>query len=204
MSREECYICRRARVACLCGRIEKQANTIKVIILQHPDEVSNPKGSAIIAKLGLQQYQCWVGEDFTDHEGLCGLLERSSEDILLLYPAEQAQELSVIQAEQVKYLLIIDATWRKAKRIWECNPQLQSLNCARLNSSTASNYRIRKVPEQGYLATVEALVECLRLLEKKPASYQPLLVLFDEMIDYQIQGMGNDVFERNYEGKVQD
>jgi len=198
MSREVCYTCRRAKVACLCGRIEKQANRIKVIILQHPDEVSNPKGSAIIAKLGLQQVQCWVGEDFTEHADLNRLINASAADMLVLYPAEASENVALVEGRQVKYLLIIDATWRKAKRIWGCNPQLHDLRCAKLMLDKGSNYRIRKISEQGYLSTIEAAVEGLRLLEKKPQAYQPLLALFDEMINYQIQSMGSEVFKRNY------
>jgi len=205
MSREVCYCCRRAKVACLCGRIEKQANTIEIIILQHPDEVSNPKGSAIIAKLGLQQYQCWVGEDFTDHRELNKLIENAAHEMLVLYPAEQAEDLRPglprLKAP-VKYCLIIDATWRKARRIWQSNPQLHSLRCAKLMTDKDSNYRIRKVPQQGYLSTVESVVEGLRLLEDQPLAYQPLLMLFDEMIDYQIQSMGRQVFERNYDDEA--
>ncbi len=199
MSREVCYTCRRAKVACLCKRIEKQTNRISVTVLQHPDEVNNPKGSAIIAKLGLKEYQCWVGEDFTQHRGLSELLKTVADDVLLLYPAEQAEVLLAGRAEQVKHLLIIDATWRKARRIWECNPQLKLLRCAKLAADRSSNYRIRKVPQAGYLSTIESVVEALRVLEGKADAYQPLLQLFDEMIDYQIQSMGSEVFERNYD-----
>lgn len=200
MSREVCYICRRAKVACLCDRIEPQANSVNVIILQHPDEVSNAKGSAIIAKLGLQQYQCWVGEDFTRHRNLNHLIKTAAADMLVLYPAEQAQGLQLMPVGQVKHLLIIDATWRKAKRIWQINPQLRHLNSAKLVTDKASNYRIRKVPEPGYLSTIEAIVESLRWLECKPQAYQPLLTLFEEMIDFQIKSMGRGAFEQNYKG----
>lgn len=185
----------------MCGRIEKQANRIKVIILQHPDEVSNPKGSAIIAKLGLQQVECWVGEDFSEHADLNNLIKMATANMLVLYPSEQAENVALVDGQTVKTLLIIDATWRKAKRIWHSNPQLHSLRCAKLITDRASNYRIRKVPEQSHFSTVEAVVEGLRVLEDKSQAYQPLLTLFDEMIDYQIQNMGRGVFERNYLGE---
>jgi tRNA-uridine aminocarboxypropyltransferase len=200
MSREFCYVCHRAKVACLCGRIKKQANQIKIIVLQHPDEADHTKGSAIIAELGLQQYQCWKGENFKQHTLLNELISREANEMIVLYPAEQAQELTMTLLPKVKYLLIIDATWRKAKRIWECNPQLQRLRCAKLTTGLNSNYRIRKVPGQGYLSTVESIVEGLRVLEDCPKAYQPMLTLFDEMIDFQIASMGNEVYGRNYEG----
>jgi len=156
MSREVCYVCHRAKVACLCGRIERQANQIKVIVLQHPDEARHAKGSAIIAELGLRQYQCWVGENFTQHEKLNALIKNRADEIRVLYPAEQALELGAVNNSPVEYLIIIDATWRKARRIWECNTHLHGLMCVALSAEKTSNYRIRKVPQVGYLSTVES------------------------------------------------
>ncbi len=198
MSREMCYTCRRAKIACLCGRIEKQANKIKVIVLQHPDETKHSKGSAIIAELGLKQYACFVGENFQQHAQLNALLHASANELLVLYPAQHAINLTAGKSGDFKYLLIIDATWRKAKRIWECNPQLHKLPCMKLKQLEGSNYRIRKAPQVGYLSTVESIVAGLRLLEGEDNGYQPLLTLFDEMIDFQITNMGEETFKNNY------
>jgi len=199
MSREVCYTCHRAKVACLCGRIEKQSNQIKIIVLQHPDEVKNSKGSVIIAELGLKQYESWAGEDFRENKALNELIRNYADEILVLYPAKQAVELKGKMGKKAKYLIIIDATWRKARRIWETNQQLHKLKCVKLETDILSNYRIRKVPQQGYLSTVESIVEGLRVLEVKPDGYQPLLDLFYEMVDYQIAKMGKEVFIKNYE-----
>jgi len=202
MSREVCYVCKRAKVACLCGRIKPQANQLKVIVLQHPDEARHAKGSAIIAELGLQQYQCWVGEDFTQHAQLNALIENQADKIRVLYPAEQAVEwLPRNQSGNklsVAYLIVIDATWRKARRIWESNGQLHALSCVKLSPKKASNYRIRKVPQVGYLSTVESIVEGLRQIEGQAQAYQPLLDLFDEMVDFQIESMGEMIYRENY------
>jgi DTW domain-containing protein YfiP len=198
MSREFCYNCHRAKVACLCDRIEKQINRVNVIVLQHPDEANNPKGSAIIAKLGLKQYKCWKGEDFSQNRAFKELIDTVAEDILLLYPSEQATELCVAEATNIKYLLVIDATGRKARRIWEKNPCLHSLKTARLAQNISSNYRIRKAPRTGYLSTVESIVVALRELELQPQAYKPLLQLFDEMIDFQIKNMGSETYKENY------
>ena len=201
MPREVCYTCRRAKIACLCGRIEPQANQVKVVVLQHPDETNNAKGSAIIAELGLKQYQRWVGEDFKQHKGLKELLKQHESEVLVLYPAQQAIELTANRERKFRYLLIIDATWRKAKRIWETNPQLHGLTCMKLASHQGSNYRIRKAPQAEYLSTVESIVVGLNLLEGSDTAYQPLLALFDEMIDFQIENMGPELYKHNYEEK---
>jgi len=126
------------------------------------------------------------------------LIGASAEEMLLLYPSEQATELRVEQGVDIKYLLVIDATWRKARRIWEKNPCLHSLKTVRLKQDMSSNYRIRKAPQIGYLSTVESIVGALRVLEQQPQGYKPLLQLFDEMIDFQIRSMGSDIYKENY------
>lgn len=202
MSRAFCYQCRRAKVTCLCGRIEKQPNEIKIIVLQHRSEVSNPKGSAIIAELGLQKYQRWVADDFSNHEGLNALLTGHLSQVAVLYPTEGAEELNQHWQPnadlKINHLIIIDATWRKAKKIWELCPELHKLPTIRLSFEQISNYRIRKVPGDGYLSTVESIVEALRSLESRPQAYQALLDLFAEMIDFQIEKMGEHTYLKNY------
>lgn len=200
MSRAFCYQCHRAKVACLCGRVEKQANQVKLIVLQHPDEASNKKATAIIAELGLQQYQLWRGEDFTQHAELGRLLTDKANKLGILYPAEEAELLvdTLPGRTEIEYLIVIDATWRKARKIWQLNPQLHKLRALSFDSSRLSDYRIRKEPEAGYLSTLESVVFALRILEDSPQAYQGLLELFAEMIDFQIKQMGEDIYKRNY------
>jgi len=205
MSRAFCYQCHRAKVACLCGRIEKQPNQIKLIVLQHPDEASNKKATAIIAELGLQQYQRWVGEDFTEHGELKQLLENKQGKLAVLYPADNAEKLDVqiesTAATSIEVLIIIDGTWRKAHKIWQLNPQLHQLKAFTFNEVRSSDYRIRKEPEAGCLSTVESIVFALRILERNTQAYQGLLDLFIEMVDFQIGKMGERTYEQNYQNK---
>jgi len=205
MSRAFCYQCHRAKVACLCGRIEKQPNQIKLVVLQHPDEASNKKATAIIAELGLQQYQRWVGEDFTGHDGLNQLLENKQGKLAVLYPAENAQKLDFqiepTATSSIEALIVIDGTWRKAHKIWQLNPQLHQLQAFTFNEVYSSDYRIRKEPQAGCLSTVESIVFALRLLERDTQAYQELLDLFIEMVDFQIAKMGEGRYEQNYQNK---
>lgn len=168
-------------------------------MLQHPDEVSNPKGSAIIAELGLEQYSVWVGEDFSKHEELNQILKHQTERTAIMFPAGKAEILATRKDNWTpENLIVIDATWRKAKKIWQLNPQLHSLKAFTFSETEQSDYRIRKAPEQGYLSTVECIVKALRELEGGSKDYQPLLDLFRQMIDFQIEKMGEETFQRNY------
>lgn len=191
-------------VACLCGRIEPQGNEVSIVVLQHPDEAKNAKGSAIIAELGLQQYVRWQGEDFRQHSGLNTLI--AEDDVAILFPTPGAKVLQSMSGDQrraVRRLVVIDASWRKARKIWAMNPQLHSLPQLCFGAGEVSGYRIRKIPREGYLSTVESIVVALRMLEARPGAYQGLIDLFDEMIDFQIEQMGESTYREHYSDRLE-
>lgn len=182
-------------------------NDVNVIVLQHPDEIKNAKGSAIIANLYLKNYQSWVGEDFSKHKGLEDLVAKQSDNSFLIYPNENSLTLQTCfgpRGEEVKQkslgcnLIFIDGSWRKAKRIWHSTPCLKQLKSISLTASQNSNYRIRKIPKQGYMSTIESIVACLGYVEGNRDKYRPLQNIFNKMIDAQIESMGDQVFKRNY------
>ena len=186
-------------------------NTLPVYVLQHPDETAHARGTAIIAQLCLQHYQCWVAEDFSSHRELHDLLQRHGDSSLLIYPAAHAEVLDAgegrqefLLSNQPERLIFIDASWRKAKKIWHSTPALQRLACARLQPEQASRYRIRKVPETGYLSTIESIARSLMWLENDQPKYQPLLHIFNRMIERQIDKMGQQTYSQNYEKRDAD
>ena len=177
---------------------------MSVTVLQHPDESRINKGTAIIAKLSLKNYQCWQGEDFSSHKALNALIDFCADNIAIVYPSEQADSvndyLKPDSADRsIKHLIFIDATWRKAKKIWSLSTNLHALSAIKLDAGNISNYRIRKVPADGYLSTIEAVTQCLSDFDGQDKKYQPLLDVFDSMIDYQIDQMGSDTYNKNYE-----
>ena len=201
MSRAYCYRCHRVAASCICQQAQSIENSVSVYVLQHPDETRHSKGTAIIANLSLQNYCCWQGEDFSLHEALNSLIEQESGSCYVVFPSADAillDDLNHTQKRQIKNLIVIDATWRKAKKIWALSRNLHTLPAITLSDDYVSRYRIRKVPADGYLSTVEAISYCLAEIENQSTKYQPMLELFDQIIDEKIDSMGKDVYRKNY------
>jgi len=87
-----CQNCQRPEVACVCKFITPIANDIHVVVLQHPSEISQTKGTVTLLANSLHSCQIIVGENFTDNDDLSQVL--SQYHGVLLYPSEHAQELS--------------------------------------------------------------------------------------------------------------
>lgn len=207
MSRAYCYRCNRVLADCLCDQAEAIDNRLKVIVLQHPDEKKHSKNSAIIASLCLKNYQCWTGENFSDHDELNRSLAENKATTVVVYPAEYATDVNTYLAQvsetgsKISQLVFIDATWRKAKKIWTLSENLHVLPAIKLPADISSNYRIRKLPGQGYLSTAEAIYYSLSIIEDESERYRLMLELFDQMIDRQIEHMGEATYQNNYVSK---
>lgn len=195
MSRAQCPRCLRPQTHCLCPLIPHLDSRTRVLVLQHPSEVSHALNTARLAALGLSNAELIVGEVFED---LPKLLNRPGYQARLLFPAEDAQPLQVyVPNDQPMLLVVPDGTWRKARKMLHLNPLLAALPRVTLTEGGVSRYRLRKAPGPGALSTIEAIVQALDTLEA-PTTFAPLLKPFEALIEGQIAAMGEETFQRNH------
>lgn len=194
--RKTCPRCLRPASACICNWICSIANTPEVLVLQHPLEVINAKGSARLLDLCLQDSRMIEAEQF-DEQLLSSLLQADGKHAVLLYPATTQNEATDLQHEAPEFVLqdhvlenlrlvIIDATWRKSRKMLYLNPVLQQLPRLSLQNMPASHYRIRKAHAPDQLSTLEATCYALMQLEQDEEKYHPLLQAFDGFVGQQM------------------
>lgn len=194
--RPRCGRCLRPASHCLCAYIPNLHNHTHVLVLQHLDEARHPLNTARLAVLGLAKAELLVGETFPQLADKLAVAEQA----LLLFPAEN--ESSVLQAPTVAakastILVVPDGTWRKARRLIRSNPILNTLPRLSLPPGEPSAYRVRKASEPAAVASIEAIVRALHILEPQQ-DFQPLLKPFNKMVAQQIQAMGEDTYRRNH------
>ena len=183
-----CPHCERPLKACLCAWIAPTANETPLLILQHPLEVRQAKGSARLLQLSLRHGQTQVGERF-DQAALQAWLNPphlEPRQTVLLYPAHAdlpAPSVSACELEPAHTrLVVLDGTWRKSLRMLHINPLLQALPRLALQPDAPSRYLIRKAHRPDQLSTLEASCLALAQLEQAPARYAPLLAAFDAFV----------------------
>ena len=192
MSRALCLQCQRPEKACICAFAVNVANHIDVLVLQHPSEVKQSKGTVTLLQQSLSSCEVIVGEDFSQCQLLTERLAYYGDKIALLYPSEQALELSTQSAElvknklsDIKCLIILDGTWKKAYRIFMLNPCLHKIKHIILPQGIASLYQIRKTKKNNALSSLEACCHALIYLENKAENYQALLDSFVKFNQFQ-------------------
>jgi DTW domain-containing protein len=190
MPRLMCPTCLRAHSACICRWVTPTANAVQVLILQHPLELTQAKGSARLLCLSVQQCSLVEGEVF-DQARLQAMLTEAGKHPVLLYPDTVAHSGSAPAAFNTGLmpadicLVVIDATWRKSRKMLHLNPLLQSLPRMGLQGQPASRYHIRKAHQPHQLSTLEATCTALAQLQNSAASFAPLLTAFDGFVAQQ-------------------
>lgn len=172
---------------------------IEVLILQHPLEEKQAKGSARLLHLSLPNSRLLVGEVFEEQQ-LEALLhapfapDEQRKKAVLLYPntADDAHIARPVPIDSTHAepgelrLVVLDGTWRKSRKMLYENPLLQSLPRLELQDTPASQYLIRKAHGAHQLSTLEATCYALMQLEKDSAKYAPLLDAFNGFVAQQL------------------
>lgn len=186
--RPTCPQCARPLRTCLCRWVTPVDNVVEVLILQHPLEVEQAKGSAVLLQRSLLNSRLSTGEQF-DATDLDALLHADGRTSMLLYPDEpgatQTVDKSPIRAEAARLrLVVLDGTWRKSRKLLHLNPALQRLPRLALAEPPPSQYTIRKAHRPDQLSTLEATCLALSQLESAPERYAPLLSAFGGFVGH--------------------
>ena len=178
---------------CLCPWVRPTANVASVLILQHPMEVDQAKGSAKLLTMSLQRVQIEVGEVFDpaalqtwlDAPGPLDPVSGQAQALchVLLHPAEAGSPQPMLNMRPAAIrLIVLDGTWRKSRKMLMCNPLLQTLPRLALRAPPASRYAIRKAHQPDQRSTLEATCQALSQLEEAHERYTPLLEAFDGFV----------------------
>ena len=177
---------------------------MEVIILQHPLEENHAKGSGRLLHLSLSGSTLLVAE--TLNASALAIIGNPARQALLLYPQTNATNatdalvatdaanastkqravdaLPARDRTQLR-LIVLDATWRKSRKMLHLNPVLQALPKLWLRDPPPSRYTIRKAQQTHQRSTLEATCEALHQLGEAPAAIAALLAAFDGFVAQQ-------------------
>jgi DTW domain-containing protein YfiP len=182
-----CPNCLRPQATCICAWVVPVQSAAQVLILQHPMEVANAKNSGRLLHLCLPGSWLEVGESFD-------ALPVGARRAVLLYPETPGDRSLGIapappfdpswRADELT-LVVLDATWRKSRKMLYLNPALQAMPRLPLRRTPPSHYLIRKAHKPDQLSTLEATAYALAQLEGDEHKYDALIAAFDSFVAQQ-------------------
>jgi DTW domain-containing protein YfiP len=155
----------------------------------HPKEARQRTGTGRMTHLLLRNSDLFVGIDFTQDERIKALLTDPSLVPMILFPCPVATALvgAVTKADwRIPLIFVLDGTWYTARRILAESPNLSALPRVSFESSRRSRFRFKKQPEEQCLSTIEAVDECIAILEPENIERIRLMQAFDIFVERQL------------------
>lgn len=190
--RPSCIVCNRPLTTCLCPLVSAVANHAMLVILQHPQEAKEAKNTGQLLHLCLQNSQLFIGETFSE-DFFTPFTSPDVQDFLLYPDTPDEKSLGLDSPPKLDLdscrssgkrmrLWVLDATWRKSRKMLYLNRHLQSLPRLSLHNCPPSIYTIRKAHSENQLSTLEASCYALGELEQNAVDYSPVLGAFAQFI----------------------
>lgn len=196
--RDTCRDCRQPQACCYCAQVEPFVAPMRFAILPHPKEALNRTATGRLAHLCLED-SLWIpGWDFKGDPRIDGLLADPRYHSVLLYPGEDAVDLSkpgeaahrALRPEGQRLLVfVIDGTWQTSRKTLRRSPNLRELPRVSFTPRAPSRFDIRRQPRPDCYSTCEAVYETIAHFgeERLTAQAGTLLRALDWMVQRELE-----------------
>ncbi|WP_254275800.1 tRNA-uridine aminocarboxypropyltransferase [Halomonas sp. 3H] len=167
-----CPGCHLPELNCLCPYMARAVSDTRVWLLTHPMEHHKPTNTGRLIRDVLPDTEVFTWYRTTPDERLLALLEDERYAPFVIFPDDQPDYAdrvvgidAVAEAKAagwVPALILLDGTWRQARRIFRKSPYLDRLPVLPLRTERLTRYRLRKPASPAHLCTAEVAAELLR------------------------------------------
>lgn len=168
---KRCEHCLLARQACICSWQPTLSSAVGMCLIMHPLEPLKPTNTGRLIADCLPATHAFVWSRTETDPQLEQLLADPQWQPYIVFPAEYAQPGQTVVQDLASrpiqgkrpLLIILDATWTQARKMFRKSPCLTSLPILSLRTEQLSRYRLRRSCREEHLCTVEVAAACLAL-----------------------------------------
>lgn len=175
-NRLPCPDCRLPRSHCICALRERTPTAAGVCLIYHAEEPGRSSNTGHLVEECILPTFSFVWSRTRPPEGLVELLTSAQWAPQLIFPGEYSLPGQVVHScciesrASAPLLVVIDATWSQARKIFRHSPYLQCLPCVSLVPPGPSRYRLRRSRRSDHLCTAEVIELCLQQLGETRAA----------------------------------
>jgi DTW domain-containing protein YfiP len=166
---ERCPRCLLLLRVCLCAAIPTVVTRTRIVIVRHHLERWRSSNSGRLAHLALPN------SEIVEHGGRSVAALPPLDGAWLVFP--EGEPVTAAPVPPPRQLVVLDATWSQARRMYRKLAALRGLPILRLPDAPMPAARLRESPAPGRVSTLEAIARALRLVEGDAAA-EPLEALF--------------------------
>ncbi len=156
-----CPVCWVKQEHCVCPLVPQVPTRTRVLFVRHEREAAKSTGTARIAQLALPHHAL-VSYGDVPTEADAALAAMDLAGAAVLFPAEPPAPWPL---EPPRTLVIIDGTWRQARKMMKKLPALAHLPRLALPPKPEPVLRLREGTLEGGRSTLEAVADALRTWE---------------------------------------
>ena len=167
-----CEGCNLPVLNCLCPYKVKAESVAQVWLLTHPLEHFKPTNTGRLIGDVITTTQVFTWYRTAPDAQLVALLKDPRYAPFVIFPDDQpdyADRVVGIDAvhaakaqARIPVFIILDGTWRQARRMFRKSPYLDGLPVLPLKTERETRYRLRKPASKAHLCTAEVAIELLR------------------------------------------
>jgi DTW domain-containing protein YfiP len=161
---KRCARCRIGVEHCICEVIPEVELDFAFWIVLHKQELEKPTNTANLIQQMLPSTRIFFWERKSPDVELLKLLEDPKYAPCILFPGEEAVPWEKAQYKKGKKVafILLDGTWKQARKIYNHSPYLQKLPVVMLQDAGLSEYCLRKQSDPRHLSTVEVAMEVVQ------------------------------------------
>jgi len=176
---DSCTKCGLPIITCICNKSSKIKTSAQIWILSTEREFYRPSNTARLLKLiNPDSTEIFLWERTKKPQKLMAYINDEKYETYLLFPVEdelvQCRKVENISTGKIPAFILIDGTWKEARKILRKSDYLNKLPRISLAPNFKSQYDLRRGVTDGNLCTIEAAIEVLKInneIENSQAIY---------------------------------
>lgn len=182
-----CEHCLLARDHCICmARPTVESHSAFCFVMYHGESLKPSNTGRLIADV-VPDNHAFLWQRTQADPALLALLGNPRYAPIVVFPHEYAEpercihqpaDLPAVASGKIPLFVMLDGTWREAKKMFRSSPYLAGLPVLGVQPSQASAYLMRDAAHAHQLSTVEVGIELLRLARDNAAA-EALATYFD-------------------------
>jgi len=157
-----CQWCLLAQTNCTCNARKQLSSNAAFLLLMYDDEVLKPSNSGrLIADL-IPDTHGFIWSRTEPNEQMLALINDSRYQPMVIFPAEYAMTGQTVTSEvgniaqgKTPLFIVLDGSWREAKKMFRKSPYLHHLPLLSFNPERVAQYGLRKNSRDFQLGTAE-------------------------------------------------
>jgi DTW domain-containing protein len=177
-----CFRCYLRREICICPILPTVQTRAEFLILRHIGEAERPSNTGRLVALVMPNSQI-ISFGGGTSMGLSSLDDEllRAPGTRLLWPDGTGTRPDMPDIEPPQRIVVLDATWRQARRLFIRTPVLQAIPRLVLPAPARCRNRLREQHRSDGMSTIEAVAAAVTELEGADAA-DPLEKLYDEVV----------------------